>query len=334
MALFEAHAFPRHKVCGEFVSAESLQVLEQMLGHSGRERVIHAAPQLDRTRLFLGDRILTAKISPPARSITRYDLDEALWFSAQAAGVITIAECEVGGTQGDGPFEVQLPAGTCRVNAVVIAAGRWSRFTSERTLRSGPKWVGLKAHFAENHLSAPSTDLYFFAHGYCGVQLIGAGVVNACAMVRSDQATALPDVFRLHPKLAERAADWRPVTAPVTTAPLVHRPAQPVSRNMLFVGDAAAFIDPFVGDGISIALRSGEVAARCLAPLLRRQTALADCVAEYDREYRSHFMPLLAAAARVRALLSLPRAARAVAFELLRIPGVMPLVIRRTRQTS
>ena len=67
----------------------------------------------------------------------------------------------------------------------------------------------------------------------------------------------------MHPQLAERAAGWKAVTQPVSTAPLIYRPPQPVRGNIICVGDAAAFIDPFAGDGISIALRSGQVAAEC-----------------------------------------------------------------------
>ena len=119
--------------------------------------------------------------------------------------------------------------------------------------------------------------MYFFEDGYCGVQPVAADVVNACAMVRSDCATSLDEVFALHPKLAERAAGWHAVMQPISTAPLVYREPQPVRGNMMFVGDAAAFIDPFAGDGISIALRSGRVAAECLREFLLARNSLVEC---------------------------------------------------------
>ena len=66
---------------------------------------------------------------------------------------------------------------------------------------------------------------------------------------------------RLHPRLAQRAASWECVTRSISTAPLIYRQSRPTMGNKFYAGDAAAFIDPFVGDGISIALRSGRVAA-------------------------------------------------------------------------
>jgi len=332
VVLFEARIFPRHKVCGEFVSAEALDVLASLLQNlpTGRT-LLDAAPAIQRTRLFLGTRMIEAPVSPAALSITRYDLDAQLWMAAQAAGVETRANCEVTATEGDGPFRLTTSSGSLSAKAVIIAAGRWSQFTPDRTISAGPRWIGVKGHFREVNPN-PSTDLYFFGNGYCGVQLVAKDVINACAMVRSDRATSLPEVFALHGKLAERAAGWTPVTQPVSTAPLIYRIPQPVRGNVMFAGDAAAFIDPFVGDGISIALRSGRLAAQCVSRFLSSEIQLGEAAGLYQDEYTRQFAPLLSAASRVRSLLSLPVLAQGAAFELLRLPGVMKLVIRKTRK--
>ena len=334
VVLLEARQFPRHKVCGEFVSAESLDTLAELLTESRRNYALFAtAPVIDRTRLWLGTRMIAAAVSPPALSIARYQLDAALWEAAQSDGVDCRAECEVSAAEGDGPFQLRTAAGTIAARALIVAAGRWSQFTPDRRVPPGPRWVGLKAHFREPDPYL-ATDLYFFANGYCGVQPVSKDVVNTCAMVRSDRANSLPQVFALHPALAARAAKWTPVTPPVSTAPLIYRPAQPARGNVVFAGDAAAFIDPFVGDGISIALRSGRLAAQCLNKFLSGESELGRSVAAYQVEYLRQFAPLLAFASRVRSLLSLPAVARAAAFELLRLPGVMPLVIRNTRRVA
>jgi flavin-dependent dehydrogenase len=334
VALFDAKDFPRHRVCGEFVSAESLDVLSELLRDSTvGQQLIDSAPSLTRARLFLGSRMVEAPVAPAAVSITRYDLDAALWSAAQAAGVTTHAHCEVGSVNGGGPFHFMSPSGFCSTDALVIAAGRWSQFTPDRVVPPGPKWIGLKGHFHEANPSL-SSDLYFFDGGYCGVQPVAAEAVNACAMVRSDRATSLQEVFALHPRLSQRISSWTSIMQPVTTSPLIYRQPQPTLANKLFAGDAAAFIDPFVGDGISIALRSGRVAAQCLSSFFRGEVGLGECAAKYEMEYVRQFAPLLSAASRVRSLLSLNGVARAAVFELLRLPGLMPFMIRKTRRAS
>jgi flavin-dependent dehydrogenase len=332
VALFEARDFPRHKVCGEFVSAEALDVLVSLLQNMPTGRaIIDTAPVVQRTRLFLGRRIIEVQVSPAALSITRYDLDAQLWMAAQAAGVETRSNCEVTAAEGNGPFHLTTSCGNLSAKALVIAAGRWSQFTPDRSMPGGPRWIGVKGHFRELNAN-PSTDLYFFENGYCGVQPVGNDAVNACAMVRSDRATSLPEVFALHTALAKRAAAWSAVSQPVSTAPLIYRNPQPARGNAMFAGDAAAFIDPFVGDGISIALRSGRLAAQCVGKFLSGEAELGEAAGLYSDEYSREFAPLLSAASRMRSLLSLPALAQTAAFELLRLPGVMPLVIRKTRR--
>jgi flavin-dependent dehydrogenase len=334
VVLLEARDFPRHKVCGEFVSYEGIEVLTNLLrDRPGAGSKLDDAPKINRARLFLGTRMIEERISPGALSITRFDLDAKLWNAAQVSGVKACSNCEVSAVKGDGPFHLATSRGEYSAAALIVAAGRWSQFTPDRNAPSGSKWIGLKGHFRE--LSPPaSTDLYFFEHGYCGVQPVAKDVVNACAVVRSDQATSPQEVFRLQPKLAERAAGWKAVTRSVSTAPLVYRPPEPVHGKMVFAGDAAAFIDPFVGDGISIALRSGQLAAQIIRKFLTGATSLSESVALYQKEYSRHFDPLLAAASQARRLLSLPAFARSAVFELLRIPGVMPFIIRKTRRVA
>jgi flavin-dependent dehydrogenase len=332
--LLEARDFPRHKVCGEFVSAEALDVLAGLLSDLPSTRpLFDNAIAIDRTRLFLGTRVVEAPIVPPGLSITRYDLDASLWQVTQAAGVETRENCEVLAVNGDGAYRLQTASGEFTAAALIVAAGRWSQFTSDRTVPAGPKWIGLKAHFRERNPER-SSDLYFFQNGYCGVQPVAKDVVNACAMVRADVATSLRQVFGLHLSLAKRASVWEALTPPVCTGPLIYRPPVSSRGNAMFVGDAAAFIDPFVGDGISIALRSGQVAGQCAAGFLRGETTLTESVGAYEREYSRQFAPLLSAAARVRSLMSLPEFTKPAVFELLRVPGVMPFVIRKTRRAG
>jgi flavin-dependent dehydrogenase len=333
VVVLESGEFPRHKVCGEFVSAESLDILRDLLAEvSQAESRLGEAPAINQVRLIRDRRSTTTAVSPAGLSLPRYDLDALLWRAAQQTGVQARAGCEVRAIQGGGPFQLDTSQGTIEASSVVVAAGRWSRFRPKIAAPAGPKWIGIKAHFREQQ-PCRSSDLYFFEHGYCGVQPVSAGVVNACAMVRSDRAKSLEEVLVLSPALAERSRNWQPLMEPVTTAPLIYRTPQPVRDNLMFVGDAAAFIDPFVGDGISIALRTGQLAAGELQRALQNSTSLTTAVANYQEKYERYFVPLITAASRIRHLLSWPKPAQFAVLELLRLPGLMSYLIRSTRRS-
>lgn len=331
VALFDSSEFPRQKVCGEFVSAESLGLLRELLrGHERAPGILHEAPVIARARVFASGRTAETAIEPAGLSIPRAVLDWLLWECAQQAGVAAHSKCEVQSIDGHGPFRVRTASGEFAACAVVLCTGRWSRFSDSSAVASGPKWIGVKAHYRERN-AAPSTDLYFFDNGYCGVQPVAPDSVNVCALVRSDAATTLEAVFQRSPELHERAMQWQRISAPVSTAPVLYRKPVCLRGTILLAGDAAGFIDPFAGDGISLALRSGQAAAQCLKQFLNSEVSLGAACQEYKAVYREQFAPSIAASTRVRKLVSWPGAARSLAVQMLRIPGVLPYVIRKTR---
>ncbi len=337
--LLERGKLPRQRVCGEFVSAESLTLLGDLLNSPD---LVDQALRIPEARLFFDGHIVTTPVEPHAASIARLDLDLALWNSAQNAGVTAKLQTSVEQISGTGPFSLSTSAGVVEARAVINATGRWSNLlthsASSAANDKNSRWLGVKAHFSEPepHLSV---DLYFFEGGYCGVQpvtLAGAtsaeGRVNACAMVRSDMARSLPEVFSLHPALKQRSETWQPLGDPVTTSPLIFREPNPVQDGILLAGDSAGFVDPFVGDGISLALRSGALVAQSHIPFFQGRTSLEQAATQYGRQYREALLPVFRNSSRIRRLLNLPRPIRRSVGHLLEAaPTVSRMLVRWTR---
>ncbi len=327
--LLERGRLPRHKVCGEFVSAESLELLGSLL-HGQHLAVLNDAARISRTRLYVDGRMIGAVVDPPAASIARFDLDAALWESAQLAGVDARQQVTLREIGDRGPFRIRSSDGEFESRAVINASGRWS-ILNGTTAVAEQKWVGLKAHFAESSPEA-SVDLYFFDGGYCGVQPVARGRVNACAMVRADVASTLDEVFEQHGALRKRSRSWKLLIDPVSTSPLIFREPQPEREGILLVGDAAGFVDPFAGDGISLALRSGAMAAKCLTPFFAGETSLGQAIQQYRSAYQRSLLPVFRASSQLRRLLTLPRPARRPLLLVLeKSPRIAEYLVRRTR---
>jgi len=323
--LLEKDRFPRQKVCGEFVSPESLGLLHGFL-EDGRFR---SCPRIVSSRIFLDNKTLTLPVTPAAQSIPRFDLDAALFASAQTAGVTACEGVAVKEVQHDEVFRVRTSEGTYTARAVVNATGRWSKLT-QFDGAGKDKWLGLKAHFSEQ--SPPqSVDLYFFQGGYCGVTPVGPNSINACAMVRADAAHTMEDVFTKEPRLFQRSRAWQPLFSTVTTSPLYFLQPETESNGMLLAGDAAGFIDPFAGDGISLALQSGTLAAQSIVPFLRGECSLEEAHQHYQAAYRNRFTPAFRNAARLRKALAAPKWVRSTALAFASMPGVGKMLVRGTR---
>jgi flavin-dependent dehydrogenase len=323
--LLEKDRFPRQKVCGEFVSPESLGLLHGFLD-DGRFR---SCPQVVSSRIFLDNKALVLPVSPAAQSIPRFDLDPALFAATQNVGVTAQEGVAVQDVQREEVFHVRTSESAYSSRAVVNATGRWSKLT-QFDVAGKDKWIGLKAHFTEP--SPPqSVDLYFFPGGYCGVTPVGPNSINACAMVRADAAHTLEDVFTKEPRLFQRSRAWKALFSTVTTSPLYFRESETESVGMFLVGDAAGFIDPFAGDGISLALQSGTLAAQSIVPFLRGSSSLEAAQQQYQAAYRKRFAPAFRNAARLRSALAAPKWLRSATLAFAAMPGVGKMLVRGTR---
>lgn len=334
--LVERGLFPRHKVCGEFVSAESLDLLGWLLGETAPDLIPNSLV-LRKGRLLVDGRTLSIPVNPPAASIARYDLDFALWNAAARAGAQVLGQTTVQRIEGTDPFEVHTSAGEFRARAVINASGRWSNINLTELPDGGSRWLGFKGHMRGE--SASTVDLYFFDGGYCGVQPVkgadGEPLVNVCALMQAGASATWDDLFARHPLLQSRSRQWQPVFSPLSTFPIIFREPRPVSAGMLNVGDAAAFVDPFVGDGIALALRGGNIAARSVLPSLRGECTLAASLENYIESYRRQLRPVYRSSSLLRRLAGLPRFLRKPILSIWEHwPGIAEYFLQATRSRT
>ena len=336
--LLERGSYPRQKVCGEFISAESLELLRRLFVDTPEGvEALDCAPRIDRARVFVGKRKFEARISPAAASLARYDLDALLWKAAGKAGVELRQRTEANeilpyreNGQPQGSVIKFANGESISANAVIHAAGRSSRLAP---LASGDKWIGIKAHFRAAD-GATTTDLYCFDGGYCGVQPVRCGqetLVNVCALVRPERARTIDDVLASHERLSHASRGWKQACDTVTTGAVSFRRPETERDGAFLVGDAAGFIDPFVGDGIAIALRSGNMAGEIAAQVARGELSVREGHAMYARRYHAAFDGAFRNARRLRKMLGLPGMARAALIAMLKFPGAAEMVVKATR---
>ena len=325
--LLERGRYPRQKVCGEFVSPEGVALLGK-LDPALTAELLETAPRIAAARLFVDGRCAEMPVSPAAASVTRFALDDALWHAAMRAGADCREQVTVNSVREQ--FVVKTSAGEFSARAVIVASGRWSNLRPNQLAPPTDSYIGVKAHYAEQRPPL-SVDLYFFSGGYCGVQPVSDDRVNVCAVVLSSVAKSLEQLFSLNEALRERSQSWTLADGSLSTAPLIFGDPSPTEGQLLCAGDAAGFIDPFVGDGISLALRSGRMAAECLAGVWRGQTALSQAAQQYATRYRRELAPLFRNAALLRRMTSLNGPLRTTAFAAMQIPAVARWVLNSTR---
>ena len=272
VVLVEREAGPADKVCGEFLSREA----GLYLGSLGVDLRALGAVEIEGVRLAVGENIAGVKLPFAAWSLSRRALDEALIGRAAAAGatirrgcaVVELARTSVG-------YRARLDDGaTVEGHAAFLATGKHDLRGFRRPPGLQNDLLAFKIYYRlareqKNELDR-HVELILFDGGYAGLQPVEDGRANLCLVVRRARFLALGRRWEnllsairagsplLDRRLAGATPTWsRPLALSGIPYGLVLRETGGPYR----LGDQAAVIPSFSGDGMSIALHSGALAA-------------------------------------------------------------------------
>lgn len=274
VALWDRERAPAHKICGEFLSWEA----QAWLADLGIDLDALGAVPIDRVRLVTSRRTAVGRLGFTARSVTRRSLDAALLDAAALAGAtvergITVREVLPDGT-------AVAAQGRARPDTLFVATGKHNlRGVGRDGAGTLNHQLGFKAYFrltpAQRAALSGHVELILFEGGYAGLQMVERDAANLCFLVAPDRwkrlggdfAALLADLSAEVPHLSERLSGAvplldRPLAISGVPYGYLHRPAgpEPVWR----LGDQAAVIPSFTGDGMSLALHSARLATTAL----------------------------------------------------------------------
>jgi len=259
--VFERENFPREKVCGDCLNPGAWPVLARL----GVVEEVRAAPHARLSRVDFVDlrrRTISAPLPEGEEaeiSIRRSVLDQILLRRAQSSGAkIYEGETVLGLEHKDG-WIIRTNRSEARARIVVAADGRNS--TVARLCNLMPRKTPDRVAW-QTHIPAPSDFgarivLQLLPEGYSGQAPVGDGLLNLCLVGRPEDRIAIrrwgEKEFSIPP-----AHPWRTIT------PLARAALPPKHDDLFLVGDAARVVEPFTGEGIYYALRSGELAATAI----------------------------------------------------------------------
>jgi len=280
VTVWEAGRYPRHRVCGEFISGNGQSVLGRLglLAQFEQAGAVHA-----RTALFVcgSNRSLVRSLPVPALCLSRHEMDALLADSFQKLGGELLVNTR---WAWDGNHE-----------GVVHASGRRAG-----SVENNPRWFGVKAHVSRASSVNLEADLemHVSPNGYIGVNRINGGEMNVCGLFRAREGGPQPesklDWLRgetgslLHDRLG--AAEFDPDSF-CSVAGLQLKPQRAAAKPECCIGDALTMTPPVTGNGMSMAFESAELAIEPLTvysrgrldwPEARRQIAW-NCDAAFSR---------------------------------------------------
>lgn len=343
VVLFEKERYPFHRVCGEYISLESWNFLEQLglpLGNM-------ALPQIQRLEVTSPQgRKIVHGLPLGGFGISRYTLDRHLYRIAIESGV-TVME----GTKVDDvvfrrkDFVVQVQG---REIVATMAAGthgkrsnldvRWKRPFIRSAGTRLSNYIGVKYHIEIDHPS-DLIALHNFRDGYCGISAVDGGHCCLCYLTTSRNLREQGgNIKLLEERVLMQNASLREIFSrakflyeePLAIAQISFERKSQVERHLLMVGDSAGMITPLCGNGMSMALHGAKIAGGLIDEFLKGGMSRDELERRYLRDWQQQFSRRLRTGRMVQSLFGRNWMTELFVGSLKPFPGIVDRLIRQT----
>ncbi|SHE76897.1 NAD(P)/FAD-dependent oxidoreductase [Flavisolibacter ginsengisoli] len=304
--LFEQEKYPFHKVCGEYISHESLNYLE----HLGIPISQMKVPFIDNLVLTAPNgRAFKTALPLGGFGISRYELDNALAQKAKKLGVVVLEETKVEKVEFNEQFTIHFNSRITNIGVVkskVCCAAwgkksnidrKWNRTFLSKNNKRLNNYIAVKYHI-RSAWPEGIIGLHNFKDGYCGISNIENGLTCLCYMTtagnlkKSNNSVEQLEqcILMDNPHLKEIFTSCTRIKEfPITISQINFLSKTKIENHVIMIGDAAGLITPLCGNGMSIALHTGKIVSRLVILFLMGKITRANLEKQYSREWHRQF---------------------------------------------
>jgi flavin-dependent dehydrogenase len=302
VVLFEKERYPFHKVCGEYISLESWNFLEEL----GLPLSDWGLPVIRRLLVSAPDgEYIEQELPLGGFGISRYKIDAELVNIARNNGVVVQEECKVT----DIVFErnasyIHTPSGVYQAKVACVTAGKrsnldikWKRPFTRRKSDKLNNYIGVKYHI-QTDFPPDLIALHNFKDGYCGISRIEEGRYCLCYLTTAANlqmngnsiSEMEKNILYQNPFLsAILSSSVKLFEQPLTISQISFERRARVEDHMLFIGDGAGMIPPLSGNGMSMALHGSKIAFHSIDAFLKGHIARHEMEQEYEDRWTRQF---------------------------------------------
>jgi menaquinone-9 beta-reductase len=338
IVLFEKNEYPKHKVCGEFISNEVLPYFKTL----GVDIESLQPTNINKTTLSIGSgKKISSDLPLGGFGISRYSLDSYLANKAIELGCQIMQENVLKISFKDDYFTITTEKNQVYHAKIALGAfGKRSNLDKELNrefIAKKSPWLAVKAHFSgdfPNDLVA----LHNFEGGYCGVSKVEDNRINICYLVKYEvfkkqkNITAFQDNVMSHnPHLKSIFNEMEPLfDNPLTISQISFEEKKQVEKHLLMLGDTAGLIHPLCGNGMAMAIHSAKIASESVDLFLKEQLSRSQMEKNYTKQWNHHFQKRMKTGKQLSKLLLNQSMSKIIMNLLLTFPSLLPLIIRRT----
>ncbi len=339
VTLIERDVYPKHKVCGEYISNEVLSYLD-FLGVNVNELNPVEISELNISTQK--GKMIKSELPLGGFGISRYALDYYLWNKAKSFGVQMIHDQVIDIKYDHKAFQIITTNNKVLTSDYVIGAygkrsGLDKNLKRDFSYKKSP-WLAVKAHYKAN-LDTKTVALHNFDGGYCGLSYVENNTVNACYLVNYNSFKKYKNIKEFekkvlceNPYLKEFFENSEQVfEKPITISQINFDKKKPVENHIFMLGDAAGLIHPLCGNGMAMAIQSSQILCELLVENYSTKIYSFEEIENlYTKQWNSTFSKRLQAGRILQKVLLSNRFQQVAQKIANTVPSIVPEIIKQT----
>lgn len=336
--LFEKNTYPKHKVCGEFISNEVLPYFEELGLNIESLQPTH----INKTTISVSSgKSISAHLPLGGFGISRYKLDNYLYEKAKEFGCQIIHQQVNEIDFSNDSFTIQTENNeTFQAKVVLAAFGKRSNLDvklQRNFIQKKSPWLAVKAHYKGN-FSNDLVELHNFDGGYCGVSKVEDNIINICYLAKYEsfkKQKSISDfqlnVLNKNPKLKAIFENTEMLfEKPLTISQVSFETKKQVENHILMLGDTSGLIHPLCGNGMAMAIHSAKIASVCTIEFLNEKINRNELEMKYAKQWNFNFKSRIQMGKMLSKLLLNPVLSNRMMKWLLIFPKLLPFLIQKT----
>ena len=337
--LIEKNEFPKHKVCGEYISNEILPYLNWL-----SLNISELNPtQISKLDFSIADgKRISCDLPLGGFGVSRYALDAFLCKKAIQNGCEIIQDTVDDIVYENDAFTIStLNNGIFTSEIVIGAFGKRSNIDQKlkrKFIQKKSHWLAVKAHYSgvfPNDL----VGLHNFEGGYCGVSKVENNAINICYLASYDSFKKYRNIEDFQNQAVVKNPHLKLIfenskmlfEAPLTISQVSFDKKSLVENHILMIGDTAGLIHPLCGNGMAMAIHSAKIISELIEKFHNNEIKSREQLEKrYLEEWNYNFKNRLRMGRLLAFLLQKQKISVFLMKIMIKFPKLLPIIIKRT----
>ncbi|MCZ2085611.1 MAG: NAD(P)/FAD-dependent oxidoreductase [Flavobacteriales bacterium] len=334
----EKNSYPKHKVCGEYISNEVLPYFEWL-----KINLEKLQPTNISTLQFSSEsgRTIETQLPLGGFGISRYTLDHALYLKALSQNCEIIEDQVSEVIFKDDYFEVHL-ASRKTLTAKVVLGGFGKRSNldikmNRKFLKNKSPWLAVKSHY-NGKFENDVVGLHNFKGGYCGVSKVENNLLNICYLTNFKSFKKFRNIEEFQEKVVSQNPHLKNILEnstsvfekPLTISQICFEKKENVENHILMIGDTAGLIHPLCGNGMAMAIHSAKLASEQTIYFLSGKISREQMEKNYSLNWNKNFKQRLWYGRLLGSILEHSKVSEVLTNLITHLPFLLPIIIRKT----